>query len=88
MPEMKVLVVDEECHGVIFVAADLTAVKRELLRTGWVNGGNTCWNKAKQYWDYLVNTYGDNWQESYMGFDIGDLENMGFYIREWTVVRE
>lgn len=85
---MKVLVVKEEDHGIIFVAADLTAVKRELLRTGWVNGYNTCWNEAKQDWDWLVGTYGDNWQEPYMGFDTEDLENMGFYVQEWEVVHE
>ena len=84
---MKVLIVKEEYHGVIFVAADLMAVKRELLRTGWVNGGCICWNEAKRDWDGLVDTYGENWQASYMGFDVYDLENMGFYIQEWEVVQ-
>ena len=85
---MKVLVVKEEYHGLIFVADSLDAVKRELLRTNWVQGGCSCWNEAKKDWDCLEDTYGENWEEPYMGFDTEDLENMGFYIQEWEVVRE
>ncbi|MBO5824627.1 MAG: hypothetical protein J6Q93_06710 [Prevotella sp.] len=45
---MKVLIVREECHGLIFVAGSLDAVKRELLRSNWVQGGCSCWNEAKR----------------------------------------
>ena len=86
---MKVLVVREECHGFLFVAEDLKAVKCELLRTNWVQGGCTSyWNEAKGEWESLEEIYGENWQESFMGFDKDDLDAMGFYIQETEVVRE
>jgi hypothetical protein len=82
---MKVLIVKEECHGFIFVADSLDAVKRELLRSNWVNSGCPCWDEAKDDWNCLEDIYGENWKEVYMSFDEEGLENMGFYIQEVEV---
>ena len=82
---MKVFVVREEDHGLIFIAATLDAVKRKLVKENWVQSGCICWNDKKHDWDGLEDTYGENWQEAFYGFDEEDLENMGFYVRKMEV---
>lgn len=86
---MKVFIVRDEDHGSLFVAANLGVVKRELIRTNWVHGHSLVWNCEKHdYWDSLLEVYGENWRESFMDFGVEDLENLGIYVKEIEVVQD
>ena len=90
---MKVIIVKEDNHGFIGVAASMTAAKRFLLATDWVNAYTPlyveeCEDEDGEHWFSLIDLYGENWKEAYMGFDTNLLANMGFYFREVEVYKE
>lgn len=90
---MKVIIVKEDNHGFIGVAASMTAAKRFLLATDWVNAYTPLYVEEREdedgeHWFSLIDLYGENWKETYMGFDTNLLANMGFYFREVEVYKE
>lgn len=90
---MKVIIVKEDNHGFIGVAASMIAAKRFLLATDWVDAYTTLYVKEREnedgeHWFSLIDLYGENWKEAYMGFDTNLLANMGFYFREVEVYKE
>lgn len=90
---MKVIIVKEDNHGFIGVAASMTAAKRFLLATDWVNAYTPLYVEEREdedgeHWFSLIDLYRENWKEAYMGFDTNLLANMGFYFREVEVYKE
>ena len=90
---MSVIIIKEESHGFIGVAASMTAAKRFLLDTDWVNAYTMLYieereNEDGDHWFPLIDLYGENWKEAYMGFDKELLADMGFYFREEEVYEE
>ena len=90
---MKVIIIKEDNHGFIGIAASMTAAKRFLLATDWVNAYTSLYveereDKDGEHWFPLIYLYGENWKEAYMGFDTNLLANMGFYFREVEVYKE
>lgn len=88
-----VFVVSEESHGTIGVATSMTAAKRFLLATNWVNAHAMLYVEEREdedgeHWFPLIDLYGENWKETYMGFDTDLLADMGFYLREEEVYEE
>ena len=86
----KVIIVNEENHGTIFVAANEEAAKRALLETDWVDNYSSIYmedrvNEFNNHFLSLEEIYGENWQEAFMGFNAEQMENMGFYFREVEV---
>lgn len=88
-----VFVVSEESHGIIGVATSMTAAKCFLLANNWVTAYTTLYVKEREdedegHWSFLIDLYGENWKETYMGFDTDLLADMGFYLREEEVYEE
>ena len=86
----KVIIVSEENHSAIFVATSHEAAKRALIDTEWVDMYSSIWiyneeEENRGHWEELINLYGKNWQEAFMGFNAEQMENMGFYFREVEV---
>ena len=87
---MNVIIIKEESHGTIGVAASETAAKQFLLENDWVNAYAMLYVEEREdedgeHWFPLIDLYGENWKETYMNFDVDRLEDMGFYFREEEV---
>ena len=83
----KVILVIEENHGAILVAANEDAARRALLETDWVDNYSSIYvedrvNEFNNHFFSLEEIYGKNWKEEYMKFDEGQMENLGFYFKE------
>lgn len=90
---MKVILIAEDNHGNIGVAASMTAAKRFLLATAWVTARTMLYVKERKdengkHWFSLFDLYGENWKEAYMGFSTDLLADMGFYFCEEEVYEE
>lgn len=90
---MKVIIIAEDNHGNIGVAASMAAAKRFLLATDWVTARTTLYVKEREdergnHWFPLIDLYGENWKEAYMGFSTDLLAEMGFYFLEEEVYEE
>lgn len=90
---MKVIIIAEDSHGNIGVAASMTAAKRFLLATNWVTAYTMLYVEEREdedgeHWFPLIDLYGENWKESYMGFSTDLLADMGFYFCEEEVYEE
>ena len=90
---MTVILIKEDSHGSIGVAASMTAAKHFLLATDWVNAYTMLYVKEREdedgeHWFPLIDLYGENWKNAYMGFDTRLLADMGFYFREEEVYEE
>ena len=90
---MKVILIAEDNHDIVGVAASMTAAKRFLLANNWVNARTTLYVRERKdergnHWFSLIDLYGENWKEAYMGFDTDLLADMGFYFREEEVYEE
>lgn len=90
---MSVIVIKEDNHGFIGVAASMTAAKQFLLATNWVTAHTMLYVEEREdedgeHWFPLIDLYGENWKETYMGFGTDLLADMGFYFREKEVYEE
>lgn len=90
---MKVILIVEDSHGNIGVAASMTAAKHFLLATNWVDAYTMLYVEEREdedgeHWFSLIDLYGENWKEAYMDFDTDLLADMGFYFREEEVYEE
>ena len=88
-----VIIVSEESHGTIGIAASMTAAKCFLLTSNWVTAYTTLYVEEREeedgdHWLSLIDLYGENWKKAYMGFDTDLLADMGFYLREEEVYEE
>lgn len=85
---MEVVVIYEDNHGFIGVAANYKAAKQWLIRKGWVDQHSDIYNHDASKWESLEELYGENWKEVYMNFDKEDMENMGFYLNDEELIEE
>lgn len=85
---MEVIVISEECHGLIGIAANLKAAKQWLIREGWVDCYTDFYNFDTGVSSSLKELYGENWKEAYMNFDKEDMECMGFYLNSKKLIEE
>ena len=76
---MEIIVIVEDNHGVIGVAASYKAAKQWLIRKGWVDCYTEFWNPDTNMSSSLEELYGENWKEAYMNFDKEDMEYMGYF---------
>lgn len=88
----KVILVSEENHGMILVAANEDAAKRALLKTDWVDSYSSIYmedrvNEFNNHFLSLEEIYGENWKEEYMKFDESQMENMGFYFQKVKIYK-
>ena len=85
---MEVIIIREECHGVIGVATTDKAAKQWLIREGWVNKHNEVCNPYSGRSSSLEKLFGENWKKAYMNFDEEDMEYMGFYLNSKELIEE
>lgn len=85
---MEIVVIYEDNHGFIGVAANYKAAKQWLIRKGWVDQHSDIYNHDTSKWESLVELYGESWKEVYMNFDKEDMENMGFYLEDKELIEE
>lgn len=85
---MHVVLIAEDNHGDIGVAASMAAAKRFLLAKNWVDAHTMVYVEERERWFSLVDLYGENWKEAYMGFDTDLLADMGFYFLTEEVYEE
>ena len=83
----NVILISEENHGMILVAMNEESAKRALLETDWINAYTSIWmpDENEKYggrYVELIDLFGENWQESYMGFTTGQMNDMGFYFKK------
>lgn len=85
---MEIILISEENHGIIGVAANYRAAKQWLIRAGWVDCYTEFWNPITNMSSPLEELYGETWKEAYMNFDKEDMEYMGFYLRVEELIEE
>lgn len=82
---IKIIVIDEECHGIIGYAMNKRAAKQYLIDTDWISEHSELWNEEKQEWESLAELYGENWLETFLNFTEEQMEDMGYYLHEEEV---
>lgn len=82
---MKIIVIDEECHGVIGYTMNKRAAKQFLIDTDWVDEHSKLWNEEEQKWKSLEELYGGNWSEEFLNFTDEQMEDLGYYLQEEEV---
>lgn len=82
---MKVVIVSEDNHGLIQVAADRAAAIDYLITSEWINGYCELWFPEKRDGFYIKDLFPD-WQDwlRHSATD-EDFENMGFFLEEKEV---
>ena len=85
---MEIVIIVEENHGNIGVAANYKAAKQWLIRKGWVDQYSEIYNCDTSKWESLEELYGENWKEAYMNFDKEEMECMGFYLNDDELIEE
>ena len=83
----NVILISEENHGTIGVAINEKIAKQWLLDTEWITGYTEVWMPQLQERSFLCDLYGEKWKEEYMKFDVGQMENLGFYLREIKLIQ-
>ena len=82
---MKVVLVSEENHGLIAVAADRAAAIDFLISTEWIYGGCELWFPKMQAGFCIKDLFSD-WQDWLRNAATDeDFENMGYGIEEKEV---
>lgn len=76
------ILISEENHGTILAAMSEEAAKRALLETDWINAYTSIWMPDEDRYVELIDLFGENWQEAYMGFTDEQMEYMGFYFKK------
>lgn len=76
----KVIIIREECHGVIGVAVDLKSAIRWLIQTDWIDGGTNFWVDEK--WQTAKQLFGKNWQEKIVEQDEEFFEGSFYFCEE------
>ena len=79
----KVIIIDEECHGVIGVAVDLKSAIRWLIQIDWINAGTNFLVDEK--WQTVEQLFGENWQEKIVEQDAEFFEG-SFYFSEMDLI--
>ena len=85
---MHVILIAEDNHDIVGVAASMAAAKRFLLANNWVDAYTMLYVEEREHWFSLIDLYGENWKEAYMGFDTDLLADMGFYFLKEEVYEE
>lgn len=85
---MEIVIIHEENHGFIGVAATNKAAKQWLIRKGWIDQYSEIYNCDTSKWEGLEELYGENWKEAYMNFDKEEMECMGFYLKDEELAEE
>lgn len=80
-----VVVVSEDNHGLIQIAADRAAAIDYLISSNWITGYNELWFPERQDSACLKDIYFDweDWVRNRATDD--DFENMGFFLKETEV---
>ena len=85
-PFENVIVINEECHGFICVAQDVTSVVDFLCQDGWLNEYTEIY--VAHELSSVRSVYGENWREYFKGCTLDELQNMldaCFYFHEEKV---
>lgn len=59
---MKIILVNEECHGLIGVAKDYSAAVRFLIDKDWLNDYTEIWVRDGDY-RRLIDVLGEDWAD-------------------------
>lgn len=79
----KVIIISEECHGVIGVAVDLKSAIRWLIQEDWINEGTDFW--VDEQWQTAEQLFGEHWRERLVEQD-EDFFDGGFYFYEKDLI--
>lgn len=71
---MKVIVIDEENHGIIGCVATRNDVLPWLIREDWVNEYFEEYNPETHEYIFLINKYGPNWYQHLKKMNWNELE--------------
>ena len=90
---MTVIIIREECHGVIGVATSITEAVKWLILADWITAntdGDGKYNKETYRWEHtsLIEKYGENWKEIFPLLPDDEIINFlegGFYFEETTL---
>ena len=82
---MKIILVNEECHGLIGVAKDYRAAIRFLIDKDWLNDFTEIWVRDYEY-ERLSEKLGEDWvdtmTENWNINDFNDFWEGSFYLEE------
>ena len=79
----KVIIISEECHGVIGVAVDLKSAIRWLIQEDWINERTGFW--VNEQWQTAKQLFGKHWRERLVEQD-EDFFDGGFYFYERDLI--
>ena len=78
-----VIIISEECHGVIGVAVSLESAIRWLIQTDWITAGTDFWVDGK--FQTAEELFGERWRERLIEQDEDFFEG-GFYFYERELI--
>lgn len=91
---MKVIVIEEECHGFIGIVQDEKDIVNFLMEEDWLNAGTgiPTFNSTKKEWEYpsIENVLGENWKrilKSKSLEELNDIFDGSFWFREEKVYK-
>jgi hypothetical protein len=79
----KVIIIYEECHGVIGVAVDLQSAIRWLIQTDWIDARKKFW--VNKQWQPIGELFGERWRERLVEQDKEFFEG-NFYFNESDLI--
>lgn len=90
---MTIIIIREECHGVIGVATSISEAVKWLILSNWLTAydeGDSKYNKETCEWEHIsiIEKYGENWKEIFPSLpddEIIDFLEGGFYFEETTL---
>ena len=79
----KVIIIYEECVGVIGVAVDLKSAIRWLIQTDWIDARKNFW--VNKQWQPIEKLFGEHWREKLIEQDEEFFEG-SFYFDERDLI--
>ena len=82
---MTVIVINEECHGDIGIAANYHYAINFLIEKDWLNGNTEVWIN---HHDFLLKEVFDDWRKEIKSWDIKKFNDFfcnSFYLKEVEV---
>ena len=73
---MKVIVINEEAHGIIGIALNYYNAVKWLIGNDWIDNNTEVWHEGAQCWEKLKDVQGEDWADAMLEYwDIDDFND-------------
>ena len=73
---MKAIVISEDNHGFIGLAANYSCAIDFLVKEDWLNGVCDFWDEENSKWVSVQNHFSDNWQTIFEGLSLKEFNRL------------